>query len=155
MIGISLGYHAQVHRVQCGLLCANYRLITKAVMKYFFRLIRLILGPVLLMKELISQPKGIIRPPELQEKVNTQCKNLALYEFKTCPFCIKVRQEMRRLSLDIEKRDAQNSSEHRSTLLAQGGSSKVPCLQIRNEDGSIKWMYESKDIIQYLRQQFG
>lgn len=123
-------------------------------MKYFFRLLRTVLGPVLLLKEYLSQPKGIIRSAQDQIKIDQQCSKLALYEFKTCPFCIKVRQEMRRLSLTIEKRDAQHSNEHRTTLLQQGGSSKVPCLKITAEDGSEKWLYESKDIIQYLRQQF-
>lgn len=127
---------------------------TKVHMKYFFRLIRTILGPFLLLAEWINSPKGIVRSAVEQERVDELCKNLALYEFKTCPFCIKVRQEMRRLSLTIAKRDAQNNQEHRSTLLAQGGSSKVPCLQITKENGDVVWMYESKDIIHYLQAQF-
>ncbi|MDO9194005.1 MAG: glutathione S-transferase N-terminal domain-containing protein, partial [Undibacterium sp.] len=45
-------------------------------------------------------------------------------------------------------------AEHRQALLTQGGSPKVPCLQISNADGSVKWLYESNDIIAYLRKQF-
>lgn len=123
-------------------------------MKLFFRLLRAILGPVLLLKESMTRPQGVVRAAADQARVDADCQNLALYQFTTCPFCIKVRQEMRRLSLNIALLDAQNSAEHRQTLLAQGGSPKVPCLKISNGDGSVKWLYESKDIIAYLHKQF-
>lgn len=61
---------------------------------------------------------------------------------------------MARLSLTIELRNTQHMTEHRQTLLAQGGSPKVPCLKISNDDGSVKWLYESKDIVHYLQQEF-
>jgi len=108
----------------------------------------------MLLKERLSAPQGIVRAPEEQEKVDAACQKLALYQFTTCPFCIKVRQEMRRLSLSIELRDAQKSAEHRQTLLTQGGSPKVPCLQITDDKGKVRWLYESGDIIRYLQQQF-
>ncbi|MFZ6749821.1 glutathione S-transferase N-terminal domain-containing protein [Undibacterium sp. Ren11W] len=124
-------------------------------MKLFFRLLRAVLGPVLLLKERLSHPAGMQRVYAEQARVDKLCQQLSLYQFKTCPFCIKVRQEMRRLSLKIELRDAQHHAENRDTLLAQGGSAKVPCLRIAAADGSVSWMYESNDIIAYLRQQFG
>ncbi|CAN5690167.1 glutathione S-transferase N-terminal domain-containing protein [soil metagenome] len=123
-------------------------------MKYFFRLLRMLLGPVMLLKERLTRPQGVLRLPAEQARVDAACQNLALYQFATCPFCIKVRQEMRRLSLPIALRDTQKSSEHRDTLLAQGHSPKVPCLRISNADGSVKWLYESGDIVRYLQQQF-
>ena len=61
---------------------------------------------------------------------------------------------MRRLSLNVALRDAQHSAQNRQILLAQGGSSKVPCLKIVNEHGNAKWLYESNEIISYLQQQF-
>lgn len=123
-------------------------------MTLFFKLLRAILGPILLLKERMSRPQGVVRTATDQASVDIASKNLALYQFTTCPFCIKVRQEMRRLSLNINLLDAQNSAENRQALLAQGGSPKVPCLKISNADGSAKWLYESKDIITYLQQQF-
>lgn len=123
-------------------------------MTLFFKLLRAILGPILLLKERMSRPQGVVRTATNQASVDSASKNLALYQFTTCPFCIKVRQEMRRLSLNINLLDAQNSAENRQALLAQGGSPKVPCLKISNADGSAKWLYESKDIITYLQQQF-
>ena len=78
-----------------------------------------------------------------------------LYQFKNCPFCVKVRWEMRRLGLiDIPLKDAKNNSVSKAELLTGGGKVQVPCLRIENKQGKVKWLYESADIIDYLRQQF-
>ena len=74
----------------------------KPLIRAFFRTLRAVLGPFMLLKERLTQPRGVVRDPALQTTVNLQCQNLALYQFSTCPFCIKVRQEMRRLSLPIQ-----------------------------------------------------
>ncbi|MEO8407694.1 MAG: glutaredoxin domain-containing protein, partial [Oxalobacteraceae bacterium] len=126
----------------------------KEPMKTFFRLLRLILGPVMLLKERLTRPPGVVRAAPEQARVDAACQKLTLYQFSTCPFCIKVRQEMRRLSLNVALRDAQHSAENRQVLLAQGGSSKVPCLKITNQHGNAKWLYDSGEIIGYLQQQF-
>jgi glutaredoxin len=123
-------------------------------MKYFFKLVRLILGPFLLLNEQLRKPKGAVRSADDQARVDEQSQQLALYQFSTCPFCIKVRQEMRRLSLNVEKRDAQHSTDNRQELLAQGGSSKVPCLKITDEENKTRWLYGSREIIAYLQQRF-
>ena len=123
-------------------------------MKTFFKLVRLILGPFLLLKEQLSKPKGVVRSAADQARVDAECRQLALYQFNTCPFCIKVRQEMRRLSLNVDQRDAQHSAENRQALLAQGGKSKVPCLKITDADNQSRWLYDSKTIIAYLQQRF-
>ena len=123
-------------------------------MKYFFKLVRLILGPFVLLNEQLTKPKGLVRTPADQARVDAECRQLALYQFRTCPFSIKVRQEMRRLALTVELRDAQHSTENRQALLTQGGSSKVPCLKITDADNKSRWLYDSKAIIAYLQQRF-
>ncbi|MGV8893765.1 MAG: glutaredoxin family protein [Burkholderiaceae bacterium] len=123
-------------------------------MKYFFRFIRVILGPFMLLKERLTRPQGVVRSATEQANVDVACRQLTLYQFNTCPFCIKVRQEMRRHALTVELRDAQHSAENRQALLAQGGSSKVPCLKITDEDGKSQWLYQSGAIINYLQQRF-
>lgn len=35
-------------------------------------------------------------------------------------------------------------------LRSGGGRSTVPCLRIQQNDGSVHWMYESLDIVNYL-----
>jgi glutaredoxin len=126
----------------------------KTVVRTFFKGLRVVLGPVMLFKERISKPKGLVREPSAQAVVNLQCQNLALYQFQTCPFCIKVRQEMRRLSLPIEHRDAQHDTAHRTALLHGGGAIKVPCLKISDGTGKSQWLYDSAAIIAYLRARF-
>ncbi|MFZ5482621.1 MAG: glutaredoxin family protein [Pseudomonadota bacterium] len=126
----------------------------KPMIRAFFLTLRAILGPFLLLKERLTAPTGVVRTPEAQAAVDQACRQLALYQFATCPFCIKVRQELRRLSLNIELRDAQHDPIHRQALLDGGGKAQVPCLAITGANGQTRWLYESSDIIAYLRGQF-
>jgi len=124
------------------------------MIRLFFKTLRVILGPFMLLWEYLTRPKGIVRKPEDQQAVDQACRNLTLYQFKTCPFCIKVRQEMRRLSLPIATLDAQHAGTDRDELLRGGGEIKVPCLRIREEGGAERWLYESGKIIEYLRNRY-
>ncbi len=126
----------------------------KTVIRAFFRTLRIVLGPVMLLKERLTQPAGVQRTAAEQAKVDQQCQSLALYQFSTCPFCIKVRQEMRRLSLPIEKRDAQHNSAHRDALMQGSGGTQVPCLRITEADGQTRWLKDSVAIVAYLRERF-
>jgi glutaredoxin len=120
----------------------------------FFRTLRLVLMPFMLLWAKLARPKGIVRSVEAQQKIDLECDKLVLYHFKTCPFCIKVRHEMARLSLPIVLRDAQHDSAHRADLQQGGGKVQTPCLQIADDQGNVRWMYESNDIIKYLQQRF-
>ena len=126
----------------------------KSVVRYFFRTLRVLLGPVMLLKEALTRPQGVVRTSAEQASVDAACRGLALYQYKTCPFCIKTRQEMRRLSLDITKVDAQHAGPARTELLQGGGQTKVPCLKITDAAGSSRWLYDSEQIIAYLRSRF-
>ena len=126
----------------------------KTVIRTFFRTLRVVLGPVMLLKERLTQPAGVQRAAAAQDAVDQQCQSLALYQFSTCPFCIKVRQEIRRLSLPIEKRDAQHHAANRNELLQGSGATKVPCLKITEADGQTRWLQDSTEIMAYLRERF-
>jgi glutaredoxin len=126
----------------------------KPVIRVFFKTLRLVLGPVMLLKERVTQPKGVQRDAATQAAVDLQCQSLALYQFNTCPFCIKVRQEMRRLSLPIEKRDAQHHVANRNELQEGTGATKVPCLKITEANGETRWLQDSKVIVTHLRERF-
>ncbi len=123
-------------------------------MKLFFKTLRMVLTPFMLLWAKLATPKGISREASAQQRIDQQCGSLALYHFKTCPFCIKVRHEMARLSLPIELRDAQHDDNHRSELLKEGGKVQTPCLRITDEEGKANWLYESGEIIKYLQQRF-
>ena len=123
-------------------------------MKFFFKALRIALGPFLLLWEFITRPKGLVRVAAQQALVDASTRSLVLYQFKTCPFCMKVRQEMARLSLRIEKRDAQYDETNRSALIAAVGKPKVPCLQITHDSGQVEWLLDSKAIMAYLQGRF-
>lgn len=126
----------------------------RTLIRMFFRTLRLVLMPFMLLWAKLAMPKGVVRSKEAQQQVDLACGQLALYHFQTCPFCIKVRHEMGRLSLPITLRDAQHDAEHKEALLQGGGKVQTPCLRITGADGQVQWMYESGDIIHYLQQRF-
>ena len=125
----------------------------KPVIRLFFRTLRLLLTPVLHLADWITTPKGIERDPTEQRRVDEQTAALTLYQFHSCPFCIKTRRAIKRLSLAIALRDALNDPQARAELQQGGGEIKVPCLRIE-ENGSVEWMYESSEIIAYLNRRF-
>lgn len=124
----------------------------KFIVRLFFRTLRRIIGPFLLLTDKITTPKSVVRQPEIQRQLDKITQSLALYQFKTCPFCIKVRREIKRQSLKIELRDAQHDPLNREELLNGGGKIKVPCLKVINKDGEHTWLYESNQVIQYLQE---
>lgn len=127
----------------------------RILIRYFFRTLRLILTPFLLLGDKLTTPKSMERDPAEQAKVDAETSELALYQFHACPFCVKVRRAIHRLALNIELRDAQSDREHRDALIEGGGKPQVPCLRIAHPDGRVEWMYESADIIRYLEERFG
>ena len=99
----------------------------------------------------LTTPRGIERSDNEQQQIDTITANMTLYQFKTCPFCIKVRRSIKRQSLNIEHRDAQHNNEHREQLMQGGGQIKVPCLKVVDDEGNTNWLYESNQIISYLQ----
>jgi len=118
------------------------------------KVIRWLLGGIVLFINYITWPKAGVRSEEHQSDVDEAVQYYSLYQFRACPFCVKVRRAMRRLNLPVEVRDAKVQGTHRVDLQQQGGKVKVPCLRVDYKDGSSKWMYESDDIIAFLTKQF-
>ncbi|WP_231731031.1 glutaredoxin family protein [Lacimicrobium alkaliphilum] len=126
----------------------------RIIVRYFFRAVRLILTPFMLLSEKLTTPKAIARSEEEQRAAEQAATKLALYQYRACPFCIKVRKEMARLGLPVEKRDALKNPIYRKELQQQGGKIKVPCLKIDQENGQALWLYESEQIKAWLQQRF-
>ena len=112
--------------------------------------VRWILGRLVLGYDLLTRPKPITRDATAQQEIDGKTAEFALYQFNACPFCVKVRRELRRHALNIELRDAKNDETHKQALIAGGGRHKVPCLRVKNAAGDDTWLYESTDIISYL-----
>lgn len=81
-------------------------------------------------------------------------EGLVLYHFPACPFCLRVRLTMRRLGISLPCRNAEPRGAFREQLKAGGGRVQVPCLHIIDAQGE-RWLYESVQIIAYLRQRCG
>lgn len=127
----------------------------RCLIRSFFKTLRLVLGPFMLFWEYVTTPHGLVRGTAHQQAINARCRRLVLYQYRTCPFCLKTRREIRRLSLPIELRDAQKNPEHRAELASGGGRVKVPCLKVTDPEGNSKWLYESNEIIDFLHAEFG
>jgi glutaredoxin 2 len=74
-----------------------------------------------------------------------------LYYFSTCPYCVFVRLAMIWWGLKIPLKNILFDSANSADLIAGGGKDQVPCLRIENEDGDVRWLYESIDIVRYLK----
>lgn len=122
-------------------------------MSFLIKLIRNILGFIIIMLNVLTRGRKLKRPAELQAKVEAELANMSLYQFYACPFCIKTRRAMHKLNLPMQTRDASAGSSFREELLVGGGAVKVPCLRIE-KDGKTQWMYESSEIIGFLEQRF-
>jgi glutaredoxin 3 len=76
-------------------------------------------------------------------------QNLTLYHFMGCPYCQRVRDFMNQESITIPLKDTHQNPAYKEELIKIGGKPQVPCLVI---DG--KAMYESMDIINWLKQNY-
>ena len=74
----------------------------------------------------------------------------ALYHYPSCGFCARVRQFLDETGMTIELRNIHADPQALFDLETGGGRSTVPCLRIER-DGEVEWLYESLDIIDYLR----
>ena len=116
-------------------------------------IIRGFIGALILFFDWVFTPRGVKRDAGLQKIIDEQIAGLSLYQFKACPFCVKVRRALKRNSLNIPIYDAKRDEFRRGELLQGGGKIKVPCLRIEEKNGDVRWMYESNDIIDYLETQ--
>lgn len=115
--------------------------------------IRALLAIIILSLNWVFSPRSMKRDSETQKQIDQATQSLTLYQYKACPFCVKVRRSMKRSALNIETKDAKRCNTSKQELIEGGGQLKVPCLRI-TENGEERWMYESSDIINYLNQRF-
>ena len=102
---------------------------------------------------------GILAPPPpdysapMRSALDQFSSAIKLYHFFSCSFCARVHRTLHSLGLQLELRDVSENAEYRSELISGGGRSTVPCLRIQSSSGDVRWMYESSDIIAWLKQQ--
>lgn len=111
-------------------------------------IIRFILGRLILFLDWMTSPKPIPASRERIEFIQEKVKDMEIYEFRACPFCVRVRRFMKKNNISIKTKDARRNVDFAQELIKGGGKLQVPCLKIGGDE--IKWMYESKDIIIFL-----
>ncbi len=109
-----------------------------------------ILGALILFFNWVFTPRTIKRDADAQAAIDEKIAGTILYQYKACPFCVKVRRSMKRNGLKLETRDAKRSEAARDELIAGGGKLKVPCLRAE-EANEVRWIYDSSEIIEYLQ----
>jgi glutathione S-transferase len=77
-----------------------------------------------------------------------------LFGYPSCPFCARVLRFLQESGIELSWRDIHGDRDAYAELLRGGGSSTVPCLRIERDAG-VTWLYESADIIDYLRRRYG
>jgi glutaredoxin len=77
-------------------------------------------------------------------------ESYTLYHFPSCPFCARVRRFLDETGIAIEMRNIHADPQALFDLRSGGGRTTVPCLRIQS-NGAVRWLYESLDIIEYLR----
>ena len=74
----------------------------RLVIRYFFRTLRLILTPFVLLSEKLGTGKRLERSAKEQQNMDTEA-NSWRYTSSKPAFCVKVRKQMVRLNLNIKK----------------------------------------------------
>jgi hypothetical protein len=73
-----------------------------------------------------------------------------LYHFWISYFSRKTRRAIYEMGIDIPFKDVLLDQDVYADLVQLGGKDRVPCLRIETDSG-VRWMYESRDIIAYLK----
>jgi len=82
-------------------------------------------------------------------------KNLTLYHRPSCGFCVRVYRALQSMNINIADVNVSKDQYGRDKLIREGGKSQVPALHIEHSNGKTEWLYESLDIIHYVKQQQG
>lgn len=119
------------------------------------KFVRWFLGRLILAVSFLTMPKSVVREQKEQDAIDAATAKMALYQFNACPFCVKIRRQLKRQALKIELRDAQHNPTLKEELVREGGKHQVPCLRIEDGSNGVTWLYESKAISAYLDKEFG
>ncbi|WP_441003609.1 glutaredoxin family protein [Pseudocolwellia agarivorans] len=75
----------------------------------------------------------------------------ALYKLDTCPYCVKTIKVIKSLNIEVSLKDINESKKHNNALIQEGGKRQVPCLKIVKNNSAPVWLYESDEIIEFLK----
>ena len=70
------------------------------------KVIRWILGQIILILDFLTSPKAVVREAEEQRAIDDVTASMSMYQFKTCPFCVKVQHHFWHHAAQYAARDA-------------------------------------------------
>ncbi len=114
--------------------------------------IRWILGQIILLLDVLTSPKSVVRTPAAQQAVDEVTASMSMYQFKTCPFCVKVRRQLKRHGRKIELRDANGDADLKAELVREGSRHKVPVLPNERAHNNVQLQFQSNATMADLRQ---
>ena len=76
----------------------------------FVKALRVGLGQIIIAGDFLTRPRKKQRSAEQQAQVNAAAKDLTLYQFHACPFCVKTRRTLHRLNVPVALKDAKNNA---------------------------------------------
>ena len=115
------------------------------------KLIRSVLGFLILTYDRLFVPGvEVKRAQESQKLLDQKLSGWTLYHLEACPFCVKVRRQMKRRAVSIPMKEINADPSFHRELMAGGKIDQVPCLRYQDSTGAEKWMYESSDINVFL-----
>jgi len=88
-----------------------------------------------------------------QQKVNKAANDLTLYVSDTCPYCARVKKQVKHLNVPLKVKNLDKCHIFQKELLSGGGKAQVPCLKIERRQGS-EWVYRSDKIARYIDRKF-
>lgn len=71
-----------------------------------------------------------------------------------CPFCKRVIKVIQSAKIAVIYKDLDVHDKLRKELITGGGKQQVPCLLITEKGQSDRWLYESEDIITFLKKNY-
>ncbi len=89
------------------------------------------------------------------EKPVDDVKSLTLYGYPGCPYCRRVLTAIAKLEIDVPLRNTMTDDANNAALVAATGRETVPVLRIEKQDGSVRWLPESLDIVRFLNERYG
>jgi Glutaredoxin and related proteins len=117
------------------------------------KIVRALLKPLILGLDRLTAPNPPVRDAQSQAALDSRTRNLVLYHLEACPFCVKVRRQIRRQGLKIAMKDIAREAEAGKELVQGGKLDQVPCLRI-DRGSRVEWLYESDAINGYLKTNF-
>ena len=112
-------------------------------------------GKVMPVYENVFGSKGPGLSEDEIKRRNESVRGLTLYQFQLSPFCKRVRNCTAQLGVTLESRDILADQKIDDELIAGGGKDIVPCLKIEEPGAPVRWLYESLDIVSYLKNRVG